>query len=161
LIESVLSAVFDPAILLIIAEGVLLGIIVGVLPGLSATLGVALVMPLSFGMDALAGLMLLLGVYVGAVYGGSVSAILLGIPGTPAAVATVFDGYPMSKRGDAGMAIGISTIPASSVDLPASSSWRWFPTPLQNSAWPLESASTLRWESLRSVRSPNCLLRLS
>ena len=107
---SIVAAVFDIHILLIIVEGVLLGIIVGVLPGLSATLGVALVMPLTFAMDALAGLMLLLGVYVGAVYGGSVSAILIGIPGTPAAVATVLDGYPMAKRGEAGVAIGIATI---------------------------------------------------
>lgn len=106
----IVFAVFNIKMLLIIAAGVLLGILVGVLPGLSATLGVALVMPLSFGMDALGGLMLLLGVYVGAVYGGSVSAILLGIPGTPAAVATVFDGLPMTKRGEGGLAIGIATI---------------------------------------------------
>jgi putative tricarboxylic transport membrane protein len=103
-------AVLDWPILLIIAEGVMTGIIVGVLPGLSATLGVALVSPLTFAMDPLPGIMLLLGIYVGAVYGGSISAILLGIPGTPAAVATVFDGNMMAKKGEGGLAIGIATL---------------------------------------------------
>ncbi|MCF8043636.1 MAG: tripartite tricarboxylate transporter permease [Desulfarculaceae bacterium] len=107
---GILGGVFDPLSLLVIVEGVVLGIVVGVLPGLSATLGVALAAPLTFGMDSSQGLLLLLGIYVGAVYGGSISAILLGIPGTPAAVATVLDGQPMSKRGEAGKAIGISTI---------------------------------------------------
>lgn len=107
---GIFGGVFDPFSLLIIVEGVVLGIIVGVLPGLSATLGVALAAPITFGMDSLQGILLLLGIYVGAVYGGSISAILLGIPGTPAAVATVLDGQPMSKRGEAGRAIGISTI---------------------------------------------------
>jgi putative tricarboxylic transport membrane protein len=109
-ILPLLLAVLNVKSLLIITEGVALGIIVGVLPGLSATLGVALLSPLTFGMDPGTGLMMLLGVYVGAVYGGSMSAILLGIPGTPAAVATVFDGQPMAKRGEAGRAIGLATI---------------------------------------------------
>lgn len=111
--EAALShfgAVFNAPILLIIAEGVITGIIVGVLPGLSATLGVALVCPLTFAMDPLPGIMVLLGIYVGAVYGGSISAILVGIPGTPAAVATVFDGNSMAKRGEGGLAIGIATL---------------------------------------------------
>jgi putative tricarboxylic transport membrane protein len=103
-------AILDLAILLIIAQGVIIGIIVGVLPGLSATLGVALVSPLTLAMEPLTGIMLLLGIYVGAVYGGSISAILMGIPGTPAAVATVFDGNIMAKRGEGGLAIGIATI---------------------------------------------------
>ena len=107
---AAVAGVFNPSSLLIIVEGVVLGIAVGVMPGLSATLGVALAAPLTFGMDSSQGLILLLGIYVGAVYGGSISAILLGIPGTPAAVATVLDGQPMSKRGEAGQAIGISTI---------------------------------------------------
>lgn len=107
---AILGGVFDPSSLLVIVEGVVLGIAVGVLPGLSATLGVALAAPLTFGMDSSQGLLLLLGIYVGAVYGGSISAILLGIPGTPAAVATVLDGQPMAKRGEAGQAIGIATL---------------------------------------------------
>jgi len=113
MIESIISAavaVVNLKAILVIVEGVALGIVVGAMPGLSATLGVALASPITFGMDPLQGLMLLLGIYVGAVYGGSISAILLGIPGTPAAVATVLDGHPMAKRGEAGRAIGFSTI---------------------------------------------------
>lgn len=107
---SIVADVLSAKVILIIAEGVILGIVVGVLPGLSATLGVALVMPVTFAMEAFPGLMLLLGVYVGAVYGGSISAILMGIPGTPAAVATVLDGHPMTKKGEGGLAIGLATI---------------------------------------------------
>ena len=107
---TLLLTVLNLKTVLAISQGVALGIIIGVLPGLSATLGVALLAPLTFGMDPGTGLMILLGVYVGAVYGGSISAILLGIPGTPAAVATVFDGHPMAKRGEGGRAIGIATI---------------------------------------------------
>ena len=107
---SALLAVLNLKSILVIIEGVTLGIVVGAMPGLSATLGVALASPISFGMDPFQGLMLLLGIYVGAVYGGSISAILLGIPGTPAAVATVLDGQPMAKRGQAGKAIGFATI---------------------------------------------------
>jgi len=89
---------------------VITGITIGALPGLTATMGVALVLPLTFSMDTAAGILLLLGVYVGAIYGGSISAILLHTPGTPAAAATVFDGYEFSKRGESGRALGISTI---------------------------------------------------
>ena len=107
---DVLSAVLDPQLLLFIFIGVASGIFIGCLPGLTSTMGVALVLPLTFGMDADVGIMLLLGVYFGAVYGGSISAILLRTPGTPAAAATVLDGYEFSKRGEAGRALGLSTL---------------------------------------------------
>ena len=69
-----------------------------------------MISPLTFSMEPFTGIMALLGIYVGSAYGGSISAILLGIPGTPGAIATVFDGYPMARKGKAGEAIGVSTI---------------------------------------------------
>ena len=107
---EVLTNVFTFQIFMFITLGVFTGICIGSLPGLTATMGVALVLPLTFGMEATPGILLLIGVYVGAIYGGSISAILLRTPGTPAAAATVLDGYEFSKRGESGRALGISTI---------------------------------------------------
>jgi putative tricarboxylic transport membrane protein len=86
-----------------------LGIIVGMLPGLTATMGVALMTTLTFKMNAENAVLILVCMYVGAIYGGSRSAILLNIPGTPANAATAVDGYPLAKQGRAGRAIGIAT----------------------------------------------------
>ncbi|MDD2394815.1 MAG: tripartite tricarboxylate transporter permease, partial [Sphaerochaeta sp.] len=107
---EVLNSVFNVQIILFIILGVFTGICIGSLPGLTATMGVALVLPLTFGLDAIPGILLLIGVYVGAIYGGSISAILLRTPGTPAAAATVLDGFEFSKRGESGRALGISTV---------------------------------------------------
>jgi putative tricarboxylic transport membrane protein len=86
-----------------------LGIIVGMLPGLTATMGVALMTTLTFKMPASEAVLILVCMYVGAIYGGSRSAILLNIPGTPANAATAVDGHPLAKQGRAGRAIGIAT----------------------------------------------------
>jgi putative tricarboxylic transport membrane protein len=86
-----------------------LGIIVGMLPGLTATMGVALMTTLTFKMAANNALLILICMYIGAIYGGSRSAILLNIPGTPANAATCVDGYPLARQGLAGRAIGIAT----------------------------------------------------
>jgi putative tricarboxylic transport membrane protein len=86
-----------------------LGIIVGMLPGLTATMGVALLTTLTFKMAASDAIIILICMYIGAIYGGSRSAILLNIPGTPANAATAVDGYPLAKQGLAGKAIGIAT----------------------------------------------------
>lgn len=110
MVLQILASVFNLSVLLFIIVGVFTGICIGALPGLTATMGVALVLPLTFGMDAIPGILLLIGVYVGAIYGGSISAILLRTPGTPAAAATVLDGYEFSKRGESGRALGISTV---------------------------------------------------
>ena len=110
MVGQVLSIVFNPSVLISICLGVMGGICIGALPGLTSTMGVALLLPLTFGMEAQNGILLLLGIYIGAVYGGSISAILLHTPGTPAAAATVIDGYEFSKRGEAGRALGISTL---------------------------------------------------
>jgi putative tricarboxylic transport membrane protein len=86
-----------------------LGIIIGMLPGLTATMGVALLTTLTFHMDPNEAILILICMYVGSIYGGSRSAILLNIPGTPANAATTVDGFPLAKAGLAGKAIGIAT----------------------------------------------------
>ena len=86
-----------------------LGIIVGMLPGLTATMGVALMTTLTFSMAPDNAILILVCMYIGAIYGGGRSAILLNIPGTPANAATTMDGHPLALKGEAGRAIGIST----------------------------------------------------
>jgi putative tricarboxylic transport membrane protein len=87
----------------------LLGIVVGTLPGLTATMGVALLTTLTYKLPAEQAVLILICMYVGAIYGGSRSAILLNIPGTPANAATSLDGYPLALAGRAGYAMGIAT----------------------------------------------------
>lgn len=90
--------------------GTFAGIIVGALPGLSTTMGIALCVPFTFGMDPLSGLALLGGIYNGSVYGGSISAILIRTPGTAASCATTFDGYPMTQKGQGVLALNTALI---------------------------------------------------
>ena len=87
----------------------ILGIVFGAMPGLTATLGVALLTTLTYGIDHTTAFIALLAIYVGAVYGGSYSAILLNIPGTAAAAATAVDGYPLAMKGEGGRALGMTT----------------------------------------------------
>jgi putative tricarboxylic transport membrane protein len=104
-----LASFADPLTLLIIAGACLLGIVIGALPGLTATMGVALLTTLTLKMPSDRALLVLVCSYVGAIYGGSRSAILLNIPGTPANAAACLDGYALAQQGLAGRAIGIST----------------------------------------------------
>lgn len=90
--------------------GVTGGIVIGALPGLTATMGVAILLPFTFGMDAVTGLIMLVGIYIGAIYGGSISAILLNTPGTPASAATCFDGYALVKKGYPTKALSASAL---------------------------------------------------
>ena len=101
-----LQNICDPMTLIIMLGGVVLGIIFGAMPGLSAAMAVALCLPISYGLPPIQGIALLISLYVGGVSGGLISAILLKIPGTPSSVATVFDGGPMAERGEAGKALG-------------------------------------------------------
>jgi putative tricarboxylic transport membrane protein len=94
--------------LLLIFLGVTGGILIGSLPGLTATMGVALLVPFTFGLPLNESIGMLLGIFCGAIYGGSISAILIRTPGTPAAAATLLDGYPLSQRGEAGRALSMS-----------------------------------------------------
>ncbi|MCX7788093.1 MAG: tripartite tricarboxylate transporter permease [Spirochaetes bacterium] len=93
-----------PLILIFLGVGV--GIIFGAIPGLTATMAVALFLPVTFGMHPVQGMALLIGLYIGGVSGGLISAILIKIPGTPSSIATTFDGYPMAQKGEAGKALG-------------------------------------------------------
>ena len=101
-----LSQIANVNTILWMAIGSVIGILLGALPGLSATMGVALMMPISFQLPTATGIGLLLAVYCGAVSGASIPAILLGIPGNPNAIATIEDGLLMTKNGKAGEAIG-------------------------------------------------------
>ena len=96
--------------LIALVLGSFFGIIIGAIPGLTATMGIALLVPFTFGMTPITGIVMLLGIYTGAIYGGGIASILVNTPGTPAAAATCFDGYPMAQKGLAGKAIGIATI---------------------------------------------------
>ena len=91
------SVALQPECILAMVVGTVLGTIFGALPGLSATTGMALLLPIAYQLDLNVGLLLLAGIYCGALYGGSISAILLGIPGTAAALPTTFDGFPLRQ----------------------------------------------------------------
>ena len=107
---DVLPTVFAPYNVLAMVAGVVMGIVVGALPGLTATMSIAILLPLSFGMEPLVALGLMAGIYNGSMYGGAIPAVLLRIPGTPAAIVTTFDGYPMAQRGEAGKALQIALV---------------------------------------------------
>ena len=99
----------NPIHLLVLFGSVLLGIIFGAMPGLTSTLGVALLTALTYGMDTSLAMVCLLAIYVGGTYGGSYASILINIPGTAAAAATAMDGYPLACKGEGGRAIGLTT----------------------------------------------------
>jgi len=94
--------------ILAISAGVCLGVVVGAIPGLTATMAVALALPFTFNLDPVTGILLLVGVYKGGVFGGSITAILIRAPGTPAAACTVLDGYPLARKGQAGKALNMA-----------------------------------------------------
>lgn len=104
------SGVFQLASLFWISIGVIIGIIVGALPGLTATMGIAIMLPMCLMMNPALGMATLIGVYLGAVTGASIPAILIGIPGNPNAIATVADGQAMAKKGEAGRALGLAVV---------------------------------------------------
>lgn len=96
-----LSALCNFHAILLMILGTLAGIIVGGIPGLTGSMAIALLIPVTYAMEPIVALAMLCGIYNGAIYGGSISAILFGIPGTPAACATIIDGHPMAKKGQA------------------------------------------------------------
>lgn len=97
-------------VILLTALGSLSGVIIGALPGLSVTMATALLVSLTFSWSMEYALAMIIGVYCGGVFGGSISAVLLNIPGAPAAICTGFDGYPLAKQGKAAMALGLARI---------------------------------------------------
>ncbi|MBQ0072272.1 MAG: tripartite tricarboxylate transporter permease [Spirochaetales bacterium] len=94
--------------ILFIVMGVVVGILGGAIPGISPSMAVALLLPMTYAMDPIMALVMLMGIYIGANYGGSITAVAINTPGTPSATVTAFDGYPMLKNGRAGEAMGIS-----------------------------------------------------
>ena len=106
ILNSLMQAA-TPAVILCTFIGTLVGIIAAAIPGFTILMAVILVFPFTFSMSPLEGLATLMGVYVGGFSGGQVAGILLGIPGTPSSICTVFDGYPMARSGRAGEALGI------------------------------------------------------
>lgn len=108
-----LPEVFQWTNFLAVVIGVIAGIVVGAMPGLSATMAISVLVPFTFGLEPLVALGLMAGIYNGAMYGGAIPAVLLRIPGTPAAVATSFDGYPMAQRGEGGFALQVAVVSSS------------------------------------------------
>jgi len=103
-------SLLTPMVLLFMLLGTLVGITIGALPGLTAMMAVSILVPMTYGLNPTCGILMLLGVYCGANYGGSISATLINIPGTPSAVMTTLDAYPLAKQGKAGLAIGMATM---------------------------------------------------
>ncbi|MGI6095460.1 MAG: tripartite tricarboxylate transporter permease [Lachnospiraceae bacterium] len=110
LIGQSFLTVLTPSTLLMLIMGVAVGIVFGAIPGLSASMAIALFLPMTFSMEVTNGICTLVALYVGGVSGGLVSAILLKMPGTSGSVATTFDGYPLAQKGQAGRAVGIAVI---------------------------------------------------
>ncbi|MEY8827326.1 tripartite tricarboxylate transporter permease [Sedimentitalea sp. XS_ASV28] len=107
---AALAGLSDPLNLIILIGGTAVGILIGAMPGLGSVLAITLALPLTFVMGPEPSIALLLGLYAGSVYGGSLSAILINTPGTPQAAATVFDGYPMMQQGKGDFALGWATV---------------------------------------------------
>lgn len=105
---SAFALLVDPLTLLLLVMGIVIGLVIGILPGLGPPIAIALALPFTFYMEPVPSILLLLGIYSAAIYGGSISAIAVGIPGTGAAIATVLDGHNMFKRGRGGEALGFS-----------------------------------------------------
>lgn len=109
-LASAIVGLTTPGALFNVLWATLLGMTIGMLPGLTATLGIALLTTLTFRMDADDAILILIAMYVGAIYGGSRTAILLNIPGTPANAASSLDGFPLARAGRAGEAMGLATV---------------------------------------------------
>ena len=109
-ISAMSSVILDPYLLMLITSMTILGIIIGVLPGLGATTGAALLLPFTLTMTPVHAIAVLATIYVAATFAGSITAILINTPGTSAAAATTFDGYPLAQKGEAGRALGIAVV---------------------------------------------------
>ena len=104
------SVALSPSVLLYAFVGCVIGTLVGVLPGVGPLAGISLLLPATFGMDATRAIVMLAGIYYGAMYGGSTTSILMRIPGEAASVMTCIDGYAMARRGRAGAALAIAAV---------------------------------------------------
>lgn len=109
-LEGFLNVCTDPFTIALIAIGVIVGIIFGSIPGLTATMAVVMFLPVTYAMTPVQGISTLVALYIGGISGGLISAILLNIPGTPSSVATCFDGSPMAEKGEAAKALGVGVV---------------------------------------------------
>lgn len=109
-ILAMLSVFTDPYLLALIFVTTIFGVVIGALPGLGATTGAALLLPFTLTMEPVAAITVLTTIYVSATFAGAITAILINTPGTPAAAATCFDGFPLAQRGEAGRALGVAVI---------------------------------------------------
>lgn len=107
---SALGATFQPSVLMFLVAGVLIGTLIGALPGLSATMAVAIMTPLTFWFSPSEGFAMLMGLWNAAIFAGGLSAILINTPGTPASLTQAFDGYPLYRQGKGGIALGVNVI---------------------------------------------------
>ena len=130
-----------PINLFIAVLGILLGTIIGVLPGLGGANGVAILLPLTFTMPPTSAIILLTCIYWGALFGGAITSVLFNIPGEPWSVATTFDGYPLAKEGQSGQALTAELTPAST----ARSSARRSRSPRATTATTPRRESTKTW----------------
>jgi putative tricarboxylic transport membrane protein len=110
LLISGFQIVLAPVTFAFIVAGTVLGVIFGAMPGVSASMAVALALPFAYGMQPLVAIAFLTAVYCASITGGGITAILFKIPGTPSNAPTTFDGFPMAQRGEAGRALGISLV---------------------------------------------------
>ena len=110
LLGQSLSVVFNPVTLIYICVGTVVGVVMGAMPGISASMAVVIAMTFSYALDPLPAIALLVAVYCAAITGGVISAILFSIPGTPSSATTTFDGFPMAQRGEGGKALGIMLV---------------------------------------------------
>lgn len=137
----------SPMNLLLMAVSTAVGVTIGCLPGLSAAMGVALLLPITFGMDPASGMIILGGIYCGAIFGGSISAILIHTPGTPASAATAIEGYQLTLRGEAARALTVACFASFCGGLLSCISLYFFSPPLAQLAMKFKSPEYF-WLSL-------------
>lgn len=109
-LQAISTVVGNPLTLLLVFLGTGIGIIFGAIPGLTATVAIAMMLPVTFNMTPTTGISTLVSLYIGGISGGLISAILLNMPGTPSSIATCFDGRPLALKGQAGKAIGVGIV---------------------------------------------------
>lgn len=108
--EGISSVLLSPSCLIWTFIGTTVGIIFGCIPGLTATMAIAMFLPVTYSMASTQGISVLIALYIGGISGGLISAILLNIPGTPASIATCLDGRPLALKGEAGKALGVGIV---------------------------------------------------
>ena len=113
MITQALGIIFQPTQILLLVGSVFSGIMVGAAPGLTSTIAIGLLIPLTFTMSKYSAFIMMCGIYCGSIYGGSITAILMNIPGTPTAAVTAMEGWPMTQKGEGGTALGLATYSSS------------------------------------------------